>query len=95
MSVWKILTSVGLETVLIMLMEHFMNVIVKLEQQPQEQVLMVLSHALVGVFLPLVSVCTTYLFWLQLHVYSCWPFVYIILSHVRMHAHRNYSQLIT
>ena len=61
MNAQQVLICVDLEIVLIIMMEHFMNVIVKLEQQPQEQVLMVLSHALVGVFLPLVSACIIYL----------------------------------
>ena len=48
MSVQQILLFVDLETVLIIMMEHFMNVIVKMEQWAQELILLVLSHALVG-----------------------------------------------
>ena len=49
MNVHKLLASVDLEPAVIMMMEHFMNVPVKMEQCSQEQ--MTLSHAVVSILL--------------------------------------------
>ena len=48
MNAYKLRTSVGLEHAVIMTMECFMNVHVKMEQQQQEPVPMAPSHVLVS-----------------------------------------------
>ena len=51
MNVHRPLTSVDLGPAVIMMMEHFMNVPVKMEQCSQEQIQMALSHAVVSILL--------------------------------------------